>query len=102
MGFVAELFGDALLGAPHELNWFMIAVDLKMFTSPGRYFEAADHLRSKIEGCSPMEGVEKVMWPGQPELEAMDRQGLDGIDYSADELRGLTDLEARFSIKLAD
>ena len=100
MGFIAELFGDAVLGTPHELNWFMVAVDLKSFIDPAGYFEAAGRLRQEIEDCPPAEGFAKVMWPGQPELEKMSCQTTDGIDYSESELRSLSGLEARFSVRL--
>ena len=40
------------------------------------------------------------MWPGQPEIERLEHQSAEGIDYSEDELRSLAGLEARFSMKL--
>ena len=100
MGFMAELFGDAVLGTPHELNWFIFAVDLKRFVDPADYFQAAGHLKQEIEQCPPAHGFEKVMWPGQPELERLERQSAEGIEYSDNELRSLSGLEARFSMKL--
>lgn len=100
MGFMAELFGDAGLGTPHELNWFMVAVDLNRFTQPANYFPAAAHFREEIESCPPADGVSRVMWPGQPEAETRERQLRDGIEYSDDEIRSVAALEARFSIKL--
>jgi LDH2 family malate/lactate/ureidoglycolate dehydrogenase len=97
---MAELFGDAVLGEPHELNWFVVASDLSRFRRAPDYFDAAKVLREKIETCPPADGVEKVMWPGQPELESKSRQGAEGIDYSVDELNSLAPLEARFSTRL--
>jgi LDH2 family malate/lactate/ureidoglycolate dehydrogenase len=102
MGFMAELFGEASLGEPHELNWFMVAVDLQRFAQPAEYFAAAARFRQEIESCPPSEGVSKVMWPGQPEAETRDRQLTSGIEYSQDELRSLAGLEARFAVKLVD
>jgi uncharacterized oxidoreductase len=100
MGFMAELFGDAALGTPHELNWFMIAVDLARFNQPAAYSAAAARFREEIESCPPAVGVSKVMWPGQPEVEMRDRQLDGGIDYSDDEIRSISALEVRFSRKL--
>ncbi len=100
MGFMAELFGDAVLGTPHELNWFIVAVDLKRFVDPSSYFQAAGHLKQEIEQCPPADGFARVLWPGQPELERLERQSGEGIDYSEDELRSLSGLEARFSMTL--
>ncbi|MBS0532165.1 MAG: Ldh family oxidoreductase [Proteobacteria bacterium] len=100
LGFMAELFGDAALGVPHELNWFMVAMDLNRFTSPGDYAASAAMLRSKIESCPPADGVAKVMWPGQPEVESKARQSAVGIEYAPDELRCLAALETRFGEKL--
>jgi len=100
MAFMAELFGDAALGTPHELNWFIIAVDLRRFVDPAGYFGSADRLRREIEECPPAQGFAKVMWPGQPELERLELQSAEGIEYSDDELRSLSGLEARFGMKL--
>jgi LDH2 family malate/lactate/ureidoglycolate dehydrogenase len=100
IGFMAELFGDAVLGEPHELNWFVVASDLGRFRRASDYFDAAKVLREKIETCPPADGVEKVMWPGQPELESKSRQDAEGIDYSVDELNSLAPLEARFTTRL--
>jgi uncharacterized oxidoreductase len=100
MGFMAELFGYAGLGTPHDLNWFMVAVDMKRFAQPASYFAAAAHLREEIEACPPADGVSKVMWPGQPEAETRERQLGGGIEYSDDEIRSVTALEAKFSVKL--
>lgn len=100
LGFMAELFGDAALGVPHELNWFMVAMDLNRFASPGDYVASAAALRSKIECCPPADGVAKVMWPGQPEVEAKARQSAVGIEYAPDELRSLATLGTRFGERL--
>lgn len=101
LGLIAELFGDAVLGTPHELNWFMVAVDLKRFVDVDGYFSAAQRLRSEIEACPPQDGFKKVMWPGQPELELKALQQTEGIEYSDKEVCSLEGLESRFSIKLA-
>jgi LDH2 family malate/lactate/ureidoglycolate dehydrogenase len=100
LGFMAELFGDAALGTPHELNWFMVAMDLNRFASPSDYAASAAMLRSKIEACPPASGVVKVMWPGQPEVEIKARQSTEGIEYEPDELRSLSALATRFGEKL--
>ncbi|MGH6714567.1 MAG: Ldh family oxidoreductase [Bradyrhizobium sp.] len=96
LGFMAELFGDAALGEPHELNWFIVTLDLKRFASPDDYAASAAKLRSKIEACPTTNGVTKVMWPGQPEAESRARQSAVGIEYGPNELRSLTALGERF------
>jgi LDH2 family malate/lactate/ureidoglycolate dehydrogenase len=102
MAFMAELFGDACLGPPHELNWFLLAVDLGRFVQPDNYFAAAASLREAIESCPPSKDVSKVMWPGQPEVETRERQLSGGIEYSQQEIRSLAALETRFAVKLVD
>ena len=101
LGVVAELFGDAALGTPHELNWFIAAVDLARFAQQASYFAAASAFRDAIETCPPSEGFSKVMWPGQPELEKLAEQREQGISYSDEEIRSVAHLETRFSVKLA-
>jgi uncharacterized oxidoreductase len=102
MGLVAELFGEAALGVPRELNWFILAVDLKRFVGPAAYYAQAGLLREAIETCPPSDGFSKVMWPGQPELENLDEQRRNGILYSDNEVRSVMHLQDRFSVKLLD
>lgn len=102
MGLVAELFGEAALGVPRELNWFILAVDLNRFVGPAAYFAQAGLLREAIETCPPSDGFSRVMWPGQPELEKLDEQRRNGILYSDDEVRSVMHLQDRFSVKLLD
>lgn len=96
LALVAELFCEAALGPPHELNWFMVVVDLATLADRNAYMRAASRLRGEIESCPPREGFDRVRWPGQPEAEARAHQKSEGIDYSANEAQVVLDLEARF------
>ena len=100
MALIAELFGEAVLGTPHELNWFVIAVDLSRFTDQSAYFSQALSLQTKIEDCPPAAGVDKVRWPGQPEVESEATASSDGIEYSSLELDRLETLGNRLNIVL--
>jgi uncharacterized oxidoreductase len=100
MALIAELFGEAVLGTPHELNWFVIAVDLNRFTDQAAYFSQALSLQTKIENCPPAAGVDKVRWPGQPEVESEAAASNDGIEYSSLELDRLATLGSRLNIVL--
>lgn len=100
LGFMAELFGEAALGTPHELNWFITAVDLSRFADRTCYLTNATRFKREIENCPPAEGFDKVRWPGQPELEKLEEQSQRGISYSDDEVRSVAHLETRFSTKL--
>ncbi|MGB8420806.1 Ldh family oxidoreductase [Paraburkholderia sp.] len=99
MGFIAELFGDAALGIPHELNWFVLAVDLGKLTGRSAYFDHAQQLRQKIEACPPAQGFDKARWPGQPEIETETRNS-GTIEYSEAELGSLAQLTHRFGIEI--
>jgi LDH2 family malate/lactate/ureidoglycolate dehydrogenase len=101
MAFLAELFGEAALGVPHELNWFVIAVDLGALTSRDSYLAHASRLKEKIEVTPPSPGFRKVMWPGQPEMETQKATAAaGGIEYSTFELEHLSELGARLGVAL--
>ncbi len=100
LAMIAELFGDAVLGRPHELNWFMTVVDIGRFVGREPYMEAAGILKKKIEECPPLQGFERVMWPGQPELRRKQEQSAAGIDYSEDEMTVIASLAERFNIEI--
>ncbi|MEB0014376.1 Ldh family oxidoreductase [Glaciimonas sp. Gout2] len=101
MAFLAELFGEAALGTPHELNWFAVAVDLKRFSAQEEYFSRSEKLKKKIEQSPPATGVAKVMWPGQPELETAESTCAKGsIEYSDLEFSKLSILGFRFGVRL--
>jgi len=99
LAMIAELFGDAALGKPHELNWFMIAVDLSRFVQRRQYLEAANALKHEVETCPPLDGFSEVLWPGQPELRKKHEQTAAGIDYSADEIKVIQSLAQRFNVE---
>lgn len=100
MAFIAELFGEAVLGTPHELNWFAIAVDLARFTTDTEYFARAASIREGMETCPPAHGFDRVRWPGQPEIESEQAAAQAGIEYSEPELVKLAALGRRFDISL--
>lgn len=99
LAIIAELFGHAALGTPHELNWFMVAVDLGRFAPQDQYLGAARSLKHDIEQCPPLDGFAQVLWPGQPELQRKQAQAANGIVYSADEVRVLSSLAERFNVE---
>lgn len=98
MAILAELFGEAVLGTPHELNWFCVAVDVSRYTGRSEYFSHARTLQEKLEKCPPAEGFDSVRWPGQPELESEARAEEQGIEYSAAEVERLNVLGRRFDL----
>lgn len=99
LAMIAELFGDAALGKPHELNWFMVAVDLNKFVGHEPYMNAAKTLKHKIEECPPLAGFSKVLWPGQPELQKKKEQTNNGIFYSREESDIIMSLAERFNVE---
>ncbi len=67
MALIAELIGCALIGAPKEFNWLMVALDLARFRTPSAFATAAQQCLNEVKAVPPREGFEEVLIPGEPE-----------------------------------
>jgi LDH2 family malate/lactate/ureidoglycolate dehydrogenase len=81
LGIVAELLGHALLGPTHEFNWFIIAVRLSAFGGED-YRERAEAFLARLNGIEPLEGFDRVLYPGQFEDVNRNRHQITGIPVS--------------------
>ncbi len=100
LAMIAELFGRAALGKPHELNWFMVVLNLNLLVERDDYLKASRALKEKIESCSPQPGFKKVMWPGQRGFKRKASQVMRGIEYSPIEIETIQSLASRFEVKM--
>ena len=78
-GLVAELLGDALIGEPYELNWFILALDIAAFRPPEEFIQASERLLQKLKDTPAAEGFEEVMIPGEPESRMEKNRSVEGI-----------------------
>ena len=79
LGVVAELLGSALLGQPHELNWFIIAIDIATFRAVDEFARVSEEFLHQVKDVPPADGFSEVLLPGEPEARAAKRRALEGI-----------------------
>jgi len=84
-GLIAELLGDALVGNPYELNWFIIAVDIAAFRPLSEFTSRTEEILHKLKEVPPAAGHKEVMFPGEPEAQIAKQRMQTGITF-ADEI----------------
>ncbi len=99
MALIAELIGCALIGAPKEFNWLIVALDLARFRTPSAFATAAQHCLGEVKAVPPRDGFEEVMIPGEPERRVREQRRRDGIPIDGVLLESLR--EAARSLNLA-
>lgn len=83
LALIAELIGCALIGAPKEFNWLIVALDLARFRTPSAFAKAAEDCLQEVKAVPPIEGFEAVLIPGEPERTAMQERRRTGIPLDA-------------------
>ncbi|MEQ8651432.1 MAG: Ldh family oxidoreductase [Kiloniellales bacterium] len=91
MALIAELIGCALIGAPKEFNWLIVALDLARFRTPSAFATAAQQCLAEIKAVPPRDGFDEVMIPGEPERRMRAQRRKDGIPIDAVLLQSLRD-----------
>ena len=79
LALVAELIGDALLGNPRELNWFVIAIDIAPFQPVADFVRASEAYLQQVKDVPPAPGFDEVLIPGELEARAKERRAVEGI-----------------------
>jgi LDH2 family malate/lactate/ureidoglycolate dehydrogenase len=79
LALVAEFLGHALLGEPHELNWFIIAIDIAAFRPVGEFVRASEELLGEVKSVPPARGFDEVLIPGEPEARTARQRVAAGI-----------------------
>lgn len=85
LAILAELLGGALLGVPHELNWFVIAIDIAAFRPVDEFVQASEEFLREVKTVPPAPGFDRVMVPGEPEALTAKQRAAEGIPV-ADEV----------------
>ena len=79
LALMSELLGDALLGLPYELNWFIVAVSIEAFRPLSEFLQASEEILHKVKQVPPAPGFDEVLIPGEPEARAAQRRAQEGI-----------------------
>jgi uncharacterized oxidoreductase len=67
LSVIAELVGDAMMGAPYEFNWLLLAIKADLFRPLDAVLASAAAYAERLRAVPPAEGVARVMMPGEPE-----------------------------------
>lgn len=91
MALIAELIGCALIGAPKEFNWLIVALDLARFRTPSAFASAAQECLKEVKAVPPRDGFDEVQIPGEPERRTRDQRRKEGIPIDEVLLQSLRD-----------
>jgi LDH2 family malate/lactate/ureidoglycolate dehydrogenase len=80
LGLMAELIGDAALGCPPNFNWFVMVVDLGVFSAADSYGERAEAYLAHVKATPPAPGFTEVLLPGEPERRAAAARAKEGVE----------------------
>ncbi len=70
---IPKMYGD--LSANRRLGGLVGAIDVKPFSDPEQFMRRVQELTNRYNGLAPAFGCERVMCPGQPEMESeLDRR----------------------------
>jgi uncharacterized oxidoreductase len=58
---------------------FVLAIDIGRFGPLATFFEAVESTADEVHGTPPAEGFDRVLLPGEPELETRKKRGAEGI-----------------------
>jgi LDH2 family malate/lactate/ureidoglycolate dehydrogenase len=79
LALVAELLGDALLGVPYEMNWFIIAIDIASFRPVTEFTRASEEFLQEVKNVPPARGFDEVLIPGELEARIAKQRAVEGI-----------------------
>jgi len=88
LALMAELIGYALLGAPREFNWLIVALPVALFRGVDEVARDAETVLAAMKAVPPAEGFDEVNFPGERQRRRRaDAQGVEVAPYMAERLR---------------
>ncbi|MFL2934636.1 MAG: Ldh family oxidoreductase [Thalassobaculaceae bacterium] len=82
LGIIAELMGDAMLGAAVEYNWLLILIKVDAFRSKSAYEKSAKEFVDEVRSSKPVDPDGQVILPGERETSLAQKAREDGICIS--------------------
>jgi LDH2 family malate/lactate/ureidoglycolate dehydrogenase len=89
LGLAAEFLAGILLGAAHELNWLILAVNIAAFRSEADFIADAAAFLQTVKDAPPAPGFAEVLIPGEPEARTATRRTVEGIPLTAETWKNL-------------
>jgi hydroxycarboxylate dehydrogenase B len=89
LAVLAEIIGEALLGAPREFNWLIVALDLAAFRPLDAYVRSCESFLDELGTVPPAPGFRQVMIPGEPERQTELERSERGIPVAGEVWRSI-------------
>lgn len=104
---LAQIIGVGLTGATPEIlrvkrggnGPFVLAIDIERFRSLAQFLDAVEAHADEVHAATPAEGFERVLLPGEPEVENRARRVTEGILVPASTWHELTKLATELGVK---
>lgn len=80
------------LSTPQNLAHFVGAIDIEAYTTLAGYSERLNEMIAELNDIPTREGFDRVMVPGEPEYETMERRMSNGIPFTTKEWETLAEL----------
>jgi LDH2 family malate/lactate/ureidoglycolate dehydrogenase len=102
MGIIAELMGDAMLGAAVEYNWLMILIRADAFRPMADYQAASEDFLAEVRGSTPAPGSDKVIMPGERETTLARAAAAQGIVVGDGVWNGIVEAATSVGVDVGD
>ncbi len=99
LGIIAELMGDAMLGAAVEYNWLLILIKVDTFRPKSAYDKSAKEFVDEVRGSKPADPDGQVILPGERETSLAQKAREEGICVSDGVWKSITSAAAEYGIK---
>ena len=99
LGIIAELMGDAMLGAAVEYNWLLILIKVDTFRPKSAYDKSAKEFVYEVRGSKPVDPYGQVILPGERETSLAQKAKEEGIRVSDGVWKSMTSAAEEYGIK---
>ncbi|KAK2777578.1 hypothetical protein FQN52_001188 [Onygenales sp. PD_12] len=87
--FAGNVTGPYDPSKPADVGHFIVAIKPDLFMGLEDFKERMDYLYQRVVGSEKMEGVDRIYYPGEIELETAERRRKEGIPYVKAEVEAL-------------
>ncbi|KAK2803829.1 hypothetical protein FQN50_006836 [Emmonsiellopsis sp. PD_5] len=87
--FAGHVTGPYDPSKPADVGHFIVAIKPDLFMGLEDFKERMDYLYQRVVGSERMEGVDRIYYPGEIELETAERRRKEGIPYVKAEIEAL-------------
>ena len=110
MDIMSGVLGDAEFGGqvgdqykekrPQNVGHSFIAIKPGVFTDAVSFRKRMDTLVQRVHGVTPVEGFDRVLFPGEPEYMLSVKRRREGVPFADAERKMFQDLSETFGVEL--